>query len=274
MPAKIYHAAPLPFMGQKRRFVPQFRKALQEFPSATTFVDLFGGSGLLSYITKQERPDARVVYNDFDDFHLRVENVAHTNAIIDRIRTILANAPRGKKVDPTKRQAILDLLECHEQTGYVDYITLSSSILFSGKYATSLSELERQTFYNTVKQSPYPLCMDYLDGLEIVKYDYRELFAQFKDVPNVAFLVDPPYLSTQAGHYSGYWKLADYLDVFQTIIEHPYIYFTSNKSAVIEFFDWMNAHGFGSPFNGAVRKEIENSVSYNAQYTDIMIYRP
>ena len=120
MPAKIYNAAPLPFMGQKRRFVPQFRKALQEFPFATTFVDLFGGSGLLSHIAKRERPDARVVYNDFDDFHLRVENIDRTNAIIDRIRTILANAPRGKKVDPAKRQAILDLLECHEQTGYVD----------------------------------------------------------------------------------------------------------------------------------------------------------
>lgn len=274
MPAKIYNAAPLPFMGQKRRFVSQFREALHDFPTTAVFVDLFGGSGLLSHIAKRERPDARVVYNDFDDFHLRVENIARTNAIIDRIRMILADAPRGKKVDGTRRRSILGLLEQYDRTGYVDYITVSSSILFSGKYATSLSELERQTFYNTVKQSPYPLCTDYLDGLEIVKYDYRELFTRFKDVPNVAFLVDPPYLSTQAGHYSGYWKLADYLDVSQTILEHPYIYFTSNKSSVIEFFDWMEAHGFGSSFNDAVRKEIKNSVNYNAQYTDIMIYRP
>ncbi len=274
MPAKIYNAAPLPFMGQKRRFVAQFREALHDFPATTVFVDLFGGSGLLSHIAKRERPDARVVYNDFDDYHRRIENVARTNAIINGIRVILADAPSMKKVDAVKRQAILDLLEHYEQAGYVDYITVSSSILFSGKYATSLSELERQTFYNTVKHSPYPLCADYLDGLEIVKHDYRELFARFKDVPNVAFLVDPPYLSTQAGHYSGYWKLADYLDVSQTIIEHPYIYFTSNKSSVIEFFDWMDAHGFGSPFKGAVRREIRNSVSYNAQYTDIMIYRP
>lgn len=261
-------------MGQKRRFANQFREALHDFPTTTVFVDLFGGSGLLSHIAKRERPDVRVIYNDYDDFHLRVENIERTNAIIDRIRVILADAPREKKVDSVKRQSILDLLEQHERTGYIDYITVSSSILFSGKYATSLSELQRQTFYNVVKQSPYPLCTDYLDGLEIVKCDYRELFARFRNVPNVALLVDPPYLSTQAGHYSGYWKLADYLDVFQTILEHPYIYFTSNKSSVVEFFDWMNAHGFGSPFNGAVRKEIKNSVSSNAQYTDIMIYRP
>ncbi len=274
MPAKIYNAAPLPFMGQKRRFVNQFREALHDFPTTAVFVDLFGGSGLLSHITKRERPDARVIYNDYDDFHLRVENIERTNAIIDRIRVILADAPREKKVDPVKRQSILDLLEQHERTGYIDYITVSSSILFSGKYATCLSELQRQTFYNVVKQSPYPLCTDYLDGLEIVKYDYRELFARFKDVPNVAFLVDPPYLSTQAGHYSGYWKLADYLDVFQTILEHPYVYFTSNKSSVVESFDWMNAHGFGSPFKEAVRKEVRTSINCDAQYTDIMIYRP
>lgn len=261
-------------MGQKRRFVAQFREALHAFPTTTVFVDLFGGSGLLSHITKRERPDAQVVYNDYDDYHLRIENVARTNAIIDRIRVILADVPSRKRVNAVKRQAILDLLEHHEQAGYVDYITVSSSILFSGKYAASLSEFEQQTFYNTVKQSPYPLCADYLDGLEIVKHDYRELFARFKDVANVVFLVDPPYLSTQAGHYSGYWKLADYLDVFQTIIEHPYIYFTSNKSSVIELFGWLDAHGFSSPFKGAVRCEIRNSVSCNAQYTDIMIYRP
>ena len=149
---------------------------------------------------------------------------------------------------------------------------MSSSILFSGNYATNIREIEKQTLYNTTKQTPYA-CDGYLDGLEIVKADYRELFSQYKDTPGVVFLVDPPYLSTQAGHYNGYWRLADYLDVFSTIMEHPFFYFTSNKSSVIEFFDWMDAHGFGSPFKKATRKEIDNTITYNARYTDIMIYR-
>lgn len=63
---KNYTSAPLPFMGQKKRFIREFRKALREFDHATVFVDLFGGSGLLSHVTKRERPDARVIYNDFD----------------------------------------------------------------------------------------------------------------------------------------------------------------------------------------------------------------
>lgn len=82
MKKPVYNSAPLPFMGQKRRFVGEFKNALKQFPDATVFVDLFGGSGLLSHIAKQERPDARVIYNDYDDFHLRLENIPRTNALL------------------------------------------------------------------------------------------------------------------------------------------------------------------------------------------------
>ena len=272
MSTKVYNASPLPFMGQKRNFVKMFREALQEFPTATTFIDLFGGSGLLSHVVKRQRPDTRVIYNDYDDFHLRVENVERTNNIIAEIRTVLDGMQRFQKIPKPKCQTIIDLLKQHEQAGFVDYITVSSSILFSGNHATNIREIEKHALYNSIKQTPYA-CDGYLDGLEIVKADYRELFAKYKDVPGVVFLVDPPYLSTQTGHYKGYWRLADYLDVFTTIIQHPFFYFTSNKSSVVEFFEWMDAHGFGSPFKGAMRKEIGTTINYHAQYTDIMIYR-
>ena len=38
-------------------------------PESTVFVDLFGGSGLLSHITKRCKPEATVIYNDFDNYH-------------------------------------------------------------------------------------------------------------------------------------------------------------------------------------------------------------
>jgi hypothetical protein len=63
---KMYLSAPLPFVGQKRMFAKEFIKVLGQFPDSTVFVDLLGGSGLLSHITKCVRPDATVVYNDFD----------------------------------------------------------------------------------------------------------------------------------------------------------------------------------------------------------------
>ena len=69
--------------------------------------------------------------------------------------------------------------------------------------------------------------------------DYRKLFDRYKDVPNVVFLIDPPYLSTEVGTYTMNWGLSDYLDVLQTLVGTNYIYFTSNKSSIIELCDWM-----------------------------------
>ena len=133
---KNYTSAPLPFMGQKKRFIREFRKALREFDHATVFVDLFGGSGLLSHVTKRERPDARVIYNDFDDYHVRLENIKRTNALLHDIRSIVGDYPTAKRLTPQMRTTILDTVRSAEKTGYVDYITLSSSLLFSSKYVT------------------------------------------------------------------------------------------------------------------------------------------
>lgn len=273
MPTKVYNSAPLPFMGQKRRFAKQYREALREFSSATIFVDLFGGSGLLSHIAKHERPDARVIYNDFDDYHLRIENVERTNTILAEIRKLLAGVSPQKKVPRETKAKILGLIAHYDRTGFVDYITISSSILFSTHYATSFDELQKDTFYNSVKQTPYS-CNDYLAGLEIVKHDYRELFSRYKDTPNVVFLVDPPYLSTEVGVYKCYWRLRDYLDVLRVIDGQKYVYFTSNKSSIVELIDWMQSNVLhGNPFEGATRREFNASLNYHAKYTDVMLYR-
>ena len=69
---KLYLSAPLPFMGQKRMFAREFIKVLEQFKDKTVFVDLFGGSGLLSHITRHQRPDATVVYNDYDGYCRRL----------------------------------------------------------------------------------------------------------------------------------------------------------------------------------------------------------
>lgn len=273
MPAKIYNSAPLPFMGQKRRFAAQFREALREFPTATTFIDLFGGSGLLSHITKHERPDARVIYNDFDDYHTRIENIDRTNALLSEIRSHLIGVPRNIKLPIDQRNAIFDLIAENERTGFVDYITLSSSLLFSSHYVTSLKELKKEQFYNNVKQTSYS-SDGYFNGFEIVKFDYKELFSFYKGTPGVVFLVDPPYLSTEAGVYKCYWRLRDYLDVLTVLDEQRYIYFTSDKSSIIELVEWMQSTTFhGNPFKGATRKEFNATMNYNSKYTDIMLYR-
>ena len=256
-------------------FAKEFIKVLERYPEDTLFVDLFGGSGLLSHITKCRKPDATVVYNDYDNYRRRLENIPQTNVLLAKIRPLAASTPRQKALPKETKDAILLLIEQEEQKyGYVDYITLSSSLLFSMKYVTDLSGLRKETFYNTVRKCDYSPCLDYLDGLEVVSCDYRELFDKYKDVPNVVFLVDPPYLSTEVGTYTMNWGLSDYLDVLQTLVGTNYIYFTSNKSSIIELCTWMDKNNtIGNPFAGSEKVEFNAHINYNSSYTDIMLFK-
>ncbi len=272
---KKYLSAPLPFVGQKRMFAKEFIKVLKHYPDNAVFVDLFGGSGLLSHIAKCHKPEATVIYNDYDDYRRRLENIPRTNALLAKIRPLAASTPRHKALPKETKEVILRLIEQEEQEyGYVDYITLSSSLLFSMKYATDLTGLRKETFYNTVRKCDYSPCLDYLDGLEVVSCDYKELFDKYKEIPNVVFLIDPPYLSTEVGTYTMTWGLSDYLDVLQTLVGTNYIYFTSNKSSIIELCAWMGKNNtLGNPFAGSEKVEFNAHMNYSAHYTDIMLFK-
>lgn len=272
--SKLYLSAPLPFVGQKRMFAKQFIEVIRQYPANTVFVDLFGGSGLLSHITKYFHPESRVIYNDFDNYRLRIDNIPRTNRLLESIRSIASQFDRHKPITGVAREQIFSLLEQEEkEAGYLDFITLSSSLMFSMKYKMSIQDMRGETLYNNVRKYGYEPCRDYLAGLEIVSCDYRELFEQYKDTPGVVFLVDPPYLSTDVGTYRMYWRLADYLDVLSVLPGHNFIYFTSEKSCIIELCEWMGRHpSLGDPFARCQRREFNATMNYNASYKDIMLF--
>lgn len=270
---KIFTTAPLPFMGQKRKFLKQFKPALKGYSPTATYVDLFGGSGLLSHTVKAIYPESRVIYNDFDNYCQRLENIDKTNQLIRDLRVILKNHPKDSRIQGVARDQVIQRIKQEKNEPFVDYITISSSIMFSMKYALSFEQLEKETLYNCVRQNDYD-ATGYLDGLEVVSNCYKELFKQYKDLPNVVFLVDPPYLSTDAGTYKSYWKLRDYLDVLQVLDGTKYFYFTSNKSSIIELCEWIETKTpMSNPFNGATTATMNATINFNASYTDIMLYK-
>lgn len=273
---KKFTQAPLPFQGQKRRFLKQFEGIVAALPEDAVFVDLFGGSGLLSHTVKQIKPNATVVYNDYDNFSERLHRVDETNLLLNVIRKLLEACERDKKVPAAVRLQIIEDVEAHElKYGYVDYITISSAVLFSGKYATTMEELKKHTFYNVIRASDY-VVDGYLDGLTIVSDDYRAIFEKYKNIPGVIFFVDPPYLSTDVTTYKNYWKLTDYLNVLDVLNGTRYFYFTSNKSSIVELCEWMETRSSDlsvNPFYGSTTLTVAGSVNYNAQYDDIMLYK-
>lgn len=102
-----FTSAPLPFQGQKRRFVRQIVETAKQQENGTVFVDLFGGSGLVSHVIKQARPDCRVVYNDFDRYGERLANIGRTNEMLRALRPIVAGVPHKSRITEPVRSAVM-----------------------------------------------------------------------------------------------------------------------------------------------------------------------
>ncbi|MXV37656.1 DNA adenine methylase [Flavobacteriaceae bacterium Ap0902] len=271
---KEWKSAPLPFQGQKRFFVKHFKGALKEFPEDANYVDLFGGSGLLSHTVKYVHPTATVVYNDFDNYRKRLLAIPETNRILDELRALNLQTPRGGKIVGKEREMVCNALKQASERGCVDWISLSPSLKFSMNYGVKLEDFINDTMYNNIRKANFQEADDYLAGIEIVSEDYQQLYSRYKDLDNVVFLVDPPYLSTDSSTYKNgdYWSLSDYLDIVH-VLDGNYFYFTSNKSHIVELFDWVETRTPGVlPFANATCTVVSNKVTHNASYKDIMYY--
>ena len=270
-----YNQAPLPFQGQKRKFVKLFTEKIETLPDDTIFVDLFGGSGLLSRAAKDTKPMCRMIYNDYDDYHLRIANIANTNKLIAEIRDITGSMPRFQRLSSDIKEKILTVIAKHEQdVGYVDYITISSSIMFSSKYVLSLDGLRKESFYNSVKKQDYDRASGYLDGLEICKCDYMRLFDEFKNNEKAFFICDPPYLNTDVTTYKMNWTLRDYLRVLNCLRASQFAFFTSEKSSLVELLEWLeDKFSYNNPLKKANEYRIRTTVNGTAGYEDIMLLK-
>lgn len=275
MAKKTFSMSPLPFRGTKRYYIRRFKAVLQQCGHINTVVDLFGGSGLLSRVAKDMLPNARVIYNDYDGFRERLSHISQTNELLDILRPLVSSVPTDKKVPQELREEILRIFREREQNGlFVDYITLSGSLLFSGNWANSYEAFAKHTLYNRMVATNYK-ADNYLDGLEITCKDYRELFAEHQGGKNTLFLLDPPYLQTDVNSYNGetFWQLKDYLDVLALIDGTKYVFFTSGKSQIIDLCRWINKRFDAKLLDGAEITEQNSRVNEFAAYKDIMIVK-
>ncbi len=269
-----YKCAPVPFMGQKRYFLRDFTEVLQQVEGEIdTVVDLFGGSGLLSHTAKRVLPGCRVVYNDFDRYIDRLAAVDTTNEILGVIKQRLTDLEANKRLSEQERADVLAIVEDYTRRGYVDIMTIGRNVLFSGKWVTSFEELTKHTMYNRVRPGLYEAA-GYLDGLEVEHMDYRELFERERGNSRALFVLDPPYLTTECGMYQNYWRLTDYLDVLRLLDGTKWVYFTSDKSQIVELCKWLGDNfGESAPMYGATVRQRTNTLNYQAQFNDMMITR-
>lgn len=236
----IYNSAPLPFQGQKRNFIKQFRELIKdEFRAHRNgiFIDAFGGSGLLSHNIKQIYPNARVIYNDYDNYSERLANIEATNEILRSIAPITEKYKKNEKVGEEDREKIIKIIDEYLQRGYfIDWLTLSSNLFFSGKYAHNEDEFKKEkTFFITSQNTPLYQANGYLKGVEIVRKDAMELIKEFEN-EDVVLILDPPYLQTSKVGYKCFWGLRDFLKLIRLVGE-PFIFFSSENSDILPYID-------------------------------------
>jgi len=271
---KRFINAPLPFQGQKRRFVKQLAEMANKQKRGTVFVDLFGGSGLVSHVLKCSRPDCRVVYNDFDHYSERLENIGCTNQMLRALRPIVATVPHKMRIEePVRSQVVAEVLKWNK-SGFVDWYSISSNLHYTMNYSHDFEEFRKETLYNRIRKDDYD-AEGYLEGVEVVSMDYRQLFNQFRDVPEAVFILAPPYLSTDCSTYKSadYWRLSDYLDVLKCLQGTKFVYFTSSKSTIVELVNWIIRNDFHvNPFDGAqIYRHHVSGIALN--YDDIMLVK-
>lgn len=279
-PQKQYYQAPLPFIGQKRMFIKTVVKLFEEnIPNegeGWTIVDVFGGSGLLSHTAKFNLPKARVIYNDFDGYSEKLANMGDIEALRAQLFNYLESegtAYKQQKLSITQKLHCLRIIEEFEGVKYWDI--LASWLLFTGNESKDLAEIKKRTFYNCIRKTPLPNCDDYLNGVEIVKMDFRTLMQQFKQQEKVLFLLDPPYLCTKQDTYSNerYFDLVDFLELM-ALMGQSYLFFSSTKSEVLRYLDFAKKYEYGNYqiFDGAQISSLDYQLNKNVKYQDNLIY--
>lgn len=274
----IFKQAPLPFIGQKRMFLKHFSQILNDNINGDgegwTIVDVFGGSGLLSHTAKQLKSQARVIYNDFDNYSERLQHITDINQLRQQLAVALTDCPKSKRLSKTKKLQLIEIIDAFK--GYKDPHILCSWLLFSGQQVKNLEELYAQDFWHCLRQSDYPGADGYLDGLEIVCESFHQLIPRFAGKENVLLVLDPPYLCTKQESYkqATYFDLIDFLRLIN-LTKPPYIFFSSTKSEFIRFIDAMVTDKWDNweVFDAYHCITINASASYNGRYEDNLVYK-
>ncbi|MDL0083088.1 DNA adenine methylase [Helicobacter sp. XJK30-2] len=268
----IYTKPPLSFMGNKKNMLKHIKQVLNtmradgEIDGESIFIDVFGGSGLVAHNIKQWYPRNQVLWNDYDNYQKRLDHIAQTESLRAWIYEKMRDGEYRNALPKDIKQEILAHIHALETQGeYIDYITLSSYLLFSGNYARDFTELSKATFYNRISATRLT-AKGYLDGVERVSLDFIDLLDSYKSYKNKCLILDPPYLQTQVGNYKDHFSLGQFFRLIERV-QRPYLFFGSDRSDTIEAVEYLKRY----------HKELE-TYTFNSAYllggnnTDYIIY--
>lgn len=83
-----------------------------------TIIDVFGGSGLLAHMAKRRKPATHVIYNDFDGYAPRLQNINNTNRLRHIIFYLTQHVLRNQKLPEKDKRQVQAAIQAFD--GFVD----------------------------------------------------------------------------------------------------------------------------------------------------------
>lgn len=218
---------PLSFVGNKGFWGQELSELAHKLPSECTVIDVFGGSGLCAECIKRARPDLTVIWNDFDNYKMRLDNAEKTESLRQALLAEIGYKPKGDFAHPlTDKQHmfVLDILRRQlADHGFVDFQTIAGwfSLYMSNpkelKALTTLTTTHNFKLYNRIPTSPLRLtdCHAWLSGVHRTCSEFTGIdtifhttlgavkLRDFIDTQSVFLVLDPPYIGKNNTFYKG-----------------------------------------------------------------------
>ena len=239
---------PIPFQGNKKLWKNKFINIIKEMGEYDIYVDLFGGSGILSHWVKHIYPSSTVIYNDFDKYEDRCKQIKETNEILTRCREVCKGL---KKKQPLGEERTKEIKKIFKEYSNPDLLTLNGQLHYTrriDKNFKSFDDFFKEKLYNNLNGKDFKESGTYFEGLKIYSKDWHELFEEIIKEnqgknKKILFIMDPPYLYTDKSQYkNNYWLLNDSLKLFEIIAGYDSLLFSSDVSGFKELIDAINKY--------------------------------
>lgn len=249
---------PIPFQGNKKLWKNKFINIIKEMGEYDIYVDLFGGSGILSHWVKHIFPSSTVIYNDFDKYEDRCKQIKETNEILTRCREVCKGLKKKQQIDEERTEEIKKIFKEYSNP---DLLTLKTQLHYTkriDKNFKSVDDFFKEKLYNNLNGNDYKESGKYFEGLKIYSKDWHELFEEIikenqgstkgclkrsEKNKKILFIMDPPHLYTDKSQYkNNYWLLNDYLKLFEIIAGYDSLLFSSDVSGFKELIDATNKY--------------------------------
>ena len=266
---------PIPFIGNKARYVAFREKILYMDDKITDVYDLFGGSFYCGYLVKFLHPNVRVHINSYGTNYMeRLKKYGRTKEIAEHIRTFI-KTPVGKKMNEEEVKRLKEyILTLGEDE---DYETLCCYVCYKqNNPAKTKQEMLNKPSHQFYMNMPlhldwqYRNVVEYMDVLkkcEFFSCDYFD-FNFEQDLFHTLYIIDPPYINTKNPTY----KQIDERNLLNILCElftnKNIIYFASDKNKYFPFIECLNE-------KGVIKVDITKTIrkNSNVHYTDYMVIK-